>query len=160
MINLDPREKTNIMKSTNIEAGTKGRTKTSTGRSRTRTGRGSGPSVQLATNQDRDDEKVEIDPKIDLEGGTNDPTIGIGLTIGPETTIGMIATTTIPAIADERQVTNITGGIFYLLSFSLPRLKQENYPSLPLVCTDLYYLCNANVYFLYIIVCTKYITDI
>lgn len=118
----------------NLEVGTtNGRTRTSIGRNLTKRNRGSVPKdlVPLVTNRDPDDGGVEIDPKRDLVGGIGDLTIGIGLTIGLETTtstIGMSAlgttATTAPAAADEHQVTSCAGGIFtsILISCVYPTL--------------------------------------
>lgn len=107
----------------NLEVGTtSGRTRTSIGTNPTTKSRGSVPKdlVLLVTNRGPDDGGVEIDPKRNLVGGIGDLTIGIGLTIGLETTtstigmnaLGTTATTAIPAAADEHQVTSCAGGIF------------------------------------------------
>lgn len=115
-----------ITTNTSLGVGTTiSRTKISTEMSLTKTGQKNAPSVlvPLAMNRVPVVGKVEIGPKTDLVGGIRGLTIGIGLMIGRvETTTSMIgmndlgttAMTATPAIADEQQVTNNTGGIFYL----------------------------------------------
>lgn len=138
---LSPRNETNT--TTNISPGAAStRTKTSIGTTQTTTGRGGVRNVpaQLVTNRVPGDGKVEIAPKTDLVG-VSDRTIGIGLlTIGPLAnttntintidTIGMNAlgttgTRATPAIADEQQVTNRTGGMFSLFFNSCVYLKHQ-----------------------------------